>query len=671
LTKSTQKRQFRELTPSKKRIFFVVTAAFPFFLLIVTELALRWFDYGPDLSLFKRHEIHGQPYYLMNPDVKFRYFGSLNFTPTTSPDYFPVTKPARTYRIFCLGGSTTVGYPYWYNGSFSSFLRDRLTTAFPGKNIEVINLGMTATNSFTVLDMAEELTSYEPDLILVYDGHNEFYGALGAASRQSVGSSRFMARLYLRLVHVRIFQLVRDGIQKLGGLFSGAGQPISRGTMMETLARDRYVPYGSSAYQTTYAALRQNLMDLRELCLSKRISLIIGTQVSNLRDRAPFVSNNSPSLLPQEKSEFQRSYPRGVELRRSGNIDSSIVFLMSAIAADSLHADAHYQLAKSLEEKGHTQDALSHYIHARDYDELRFRTDSKFNELIRSMDDEQGCFVADIERAFKTLSPDSLVGSNLIFEHLHPNARGYFVIAKQYAEAMRRQGLLASPQEWDSADTLNEERLWKNRCVTELDERVAARRTEVLTSGWPFKDQFPTVDPIPTTDTLGQIAEKTTEGQLDWKSAHMAAISFYNRRGDRQNVEREYKAINTQIPLDPEPYMELARMYFEQQRSSEMEAVLLASLKVEPTIQAYRTLGDITLQKGDPAAALKFYERMDGFVQTPTEKLQNGYMICVAYARAKQFEKAKERLLQVLKLKPDYQPAIELLIEVNKQSELK
>ncbi|MBF8248073.1 MAG: hypothetical protein HW374_873 [Bacteroidetes bacterium] len=218
---------------------------------------------------------------------------------------------------------------------------------------------------------------------------------------------------------------------------------------------------------------------------------------------------------------------------------------------------------------------------------------------------------------------------------------------------------------------MNENRLWKNRCVTDLDERVAARRTEVLTSGWPFKDQFPTVDPIPATDTLGQIAEKATEGQLDWKSAHKSAISFYTRRGDRQSVEREYMAISNQIPLDPEPYMELARMYFEQQRFSEMEAVLLASLKVEPTIQAYRTLGDMALQKGDAPAALSFYEKMDRFTQSTAERIQNGYMTSIAYARTKQFEKAKERLLQVLKLRPDYQPAIQLLIEVNKQSEVR
>ena len=79
----------------------------------------------------------------------------------------------KTFRIFCLGGSTATGYPYWYNASFSFFLKTRLKIIFPDKNIEVINLSMTAVNSFTVLDMVKELPEYEPDLILVYDGHNE------------------------------------------------------------------------------------------------------------------------------------------------------------------------------------------------------------------------------------------------------------------------------------------------------------------------------------------------------------------------------------------------------------------------------------------------------------------------------------------------------------------
>ena len=128
-TRNRMKKHPRPAAPlplSKKRLYMSITVALPFLLFIVVELGLRLFSYGPDLSLFVTESIGGKPYYRMNPAVKDRYFSRFTFTPTTSMDYFEMPKPKGVYRIFCLGGSTTVGYPYWYNGSFSSFLRDQL-----------------------------------------------------------------------------------------------------------------------------------------------------------------------------------------------------------------------------------------------------------------------------------------------------------------------------------------------------------------------------------------------------------------------------------------------------------------------------------------------------------------------------------------------------------------
>src|SRR5450759_2639410 len=104
-----KKSQTPQLTPVRKRIFFVMTISIPVIFFICLELVLRWFNYGPNLSLFGRQEIHGQVYSVMNPDVKFRYFGTMQFTPATSLHYFKMPKPEGVYRIFCLGGSTTCG----------------------------------------------------------------------------------------------------------------------------------------------------------------------------------------------------------------------------------------------------------------------------------------------------------------------------------------------------------------------------------------------------------------------------------------------------------------------------------------------------------------------------------------------------------------------------------
>ena len=654
-----------KISPGHKRLFLAVTVAIPVIFFVSLELILRALNYGPNLSLFGRQEIRGENYYVMNPDVKFRYFGSLQFTPATSLHYFRMPKPPGVYRVFCLGGSTTTGYPYYFNASFSTFLAQRLMALFPRKKIEVINLGMTATNSYTVLDITRELSQYQPDLLVDYDGHNEFYGALGVASNQTLGSSRFATLLYLRMIHFRTFELLRDGIEQLAGFFGRADTPaVSRGTMMETLAQGREIPYAGPLYDDAYKIFQANLQDLREYCRSAGIPLILSTQVSNLRDQPPFVSKFQPGTA---QPQFLQAYNRGVEYQAKGFVDSAIVTFRSALALDSLYADAHYRLAQCLERIGRKQDALYEYARSRDFDELRFRSDSKFNDLIRSMGGRGDCYVADIEEAFKSLSPDSLVGHNLTLDHLHPNSRGYFYIAREYVRVMRENRLLANKDEWHAVDTTSEDRLWQNRTVTKLDEEMAGQSVKVIMSGWPFKSTSATIDFIPRSDTLEWIAQQLAIGKQGWLDSHKEAIDFYRRRGDLANVESEYKAIIDIYPHILQPYLDLASAYFQERRFDEMKSILLRSVQLEPTPLAYNALGNILLDQGDPAGALQYFEKVDDSFQSPVERLQNGFRISYAYAKAGQVEKAKARLTEILKIKPDFQPALLLLADLNKQ----
>ena len=208
---------------------------------------------------------------------------------------------------------------------------------------------------------------------------------------------------------------------------------------------------------------------------------------------------------------------------------------------------------------------------------------------------------------------------------------------------MRTHGLLASREEWQTADTVSDETLWDKRVITDLDERIASRHTKILTSGWPFKEGERSAPPAPDGDTLNGIADDAAAGRLDWRQAHAKAIMFYQRRGDWNLVEQEDRALVSEIPLDLELYMDLARVNFRQRRFDEMAAVLRRSLEIYPTIQASRTLGDVLMQKGDATGALVYYEKVDGFAQSTKEKLQNGYAISFAYAKAGEFQKAKAR----------------------------
>lgn len=650
------------LSRKKRLLFTLATAAVPFVLVVLLEAGLRIGGYGTDLSLFTTEEIRGTTYHIMNPSVKERYFAKTPFAPSTSPDYFIVPKPAETFRIFCLGGSTTVGYPYWYNGAFSTFLRERLRAVFPNRRVEVINLGMTATNSFTTLDIGRELFDYEPDLLIVYDGHNEFYGALGAASHESFNAPPWLTHLYLRLLRFRTVLLVRDAVTGITGLVGSAPATQPLGTMMERLARGQYIPYGSPTYRRAFEAFTSNVGALRDLCEEHRVPVILSTQVSNLRDLPPFISGENPHATPALRLAMHDLLNRAFRLSMDGDFDSALVRFREALLFDSLRAETHYRIGRCLDTLGRYREAEQSYRLARDYDQLRFRMSGDFNRYLLSLDNGTTVLTVDVEEVFRAHSPDSLIGRTLMFEHLHPVSFGTFLMARAYASAMRRSGLLEVPARWAENDTVSDLRLWTSRPVTALDERTARRRTEVLVSGWPFKDQFPTVDAVDPRDTLAALTEQTIKAQMNWVDAHNRAAQFYLNRRDLQAAAGEYRTIISQVPLlDVDFYLRLGRVLLEQGNLPELEKTLRTSLEVQPTILACRALGDLALNGKRPAEAATFYAKTLEFPQSVPEQLENRTLLARALQNEGQIDDARSQLLAVLKIRPDYRPAVELL----------
>jgi len=237
--------------------------------------------------------------------------------------------------------------------------------------------------------------------------------------------------------------------------------------------------------------------------------------------------------------------------------ETAVEEFRKAAGLDSLHAGTRFALACCLDVSGRRLEARREYARARDFDQLRFRTSGDFNQLIMEMEDTTTVEVADMERLFMNHSPGSLIGNELVLEHVHPNSRGNFLMAGEFAAVMRRRGLLASPLEWARNDTIPESILWNERPVTEVDERIAARRTAILTAGWPFSSRQGVVPPVDSAGTLGRIVEGFVDGTWGWVETHRAAASFYASRKEYEKLAREEAVLRSQIPevlwglLDP------------------------------------------------------------------------------------------------------------------------
>ncbi|MCG8460437.1 MAG: hypothetical protein MI919_29500, partial [Holophagales bacterium] len=101
-------------------------------------------------------------------------------------------KPAGSLRIFTFGGSATAGLGYSPNVTFARYLEKMLVSAAPGRPVEVVNLGIVALSVKQVEVLVKHVVErFEPDLLVVYSGNNEFlepHAEKLAASRATVAA---------------------------------------------------------------------------------------------------------------------------------------------------------------------------------------------------------------------------------------------------------------------------------------------------------------------------------------------------------------------------------------------------------------------------------------------------------------------------------------------------
>jgi len=644
----------------RERIFKLVLVAFPIAFLIVLEILLRVFHYGGNLDLFIEKNVDGKKFYAINKMVGRRYFIRKNVTPMTSEDVFDIRKSPDAYRIFCLGGSSTFGYPYMYNGSFPSLLKDRLTALLPNK-IEMVNVGMPAVNSYTVLDFVREIMDYRPDLLIVYMGHNEFYGALGVGSTESLGRSRTFIQWYLKLRKLRLFLLVRDAVVMLRELFVSDERPPQEATLMEMMVKEKYIGLNSEEYKIARDAFRENLSDIIEIAQRHHVGILISNLVSNLRDQPPFISLFSDSISENQRARWQNIFNEGVKLEESAQFEAALKKYQEAKTIDGYPAKLHYRIAKCYDALRDTIIARKEYTLAKDLDGLRFRTSSEFNTIIYDICQQKNVPFVDMEEAFARQSPDGIIGKELMLEHLHPNFDGYFLMAKEFCRAMMEHGFIAPKVgTWHAMSLLDktDDEYRQIAGVTELDYAAANIRMKILTSAWPFTESKQRIAYQPK-DIVEQTALDYCRHKITWEQALVKLGEYYVANKSYDKAAAEYWALKKATPYNISPYLILGDIYLEQEKYDRAESILLEALQVENNPIAHERLGMLYLRRELPHKALQhLQEAIAVDLRAPREsQLWRRYCLGVAYVQIGNISAARDELSKVLALDPNYELA--------------
>ena len=518
---------------SRRRLwaFRVIAMLLPLCLLVVVEFALRWFGYGHDTRLFIRYPDDPR-YYVMNKYAAERYFTDTVNETKGSIEPFLVDKPAGTFRIFVLGESTTAGYPYFHNGSFHRWLEFRLMHEYPGLHFEIINVSLTAVNSYTVLDFGRQVLAYQPDALLVYTGHNEYYGALGVGSTSHIANSRWLVWTIVNLRRLRLVQWFGRLWSGLRSLVRGSpATPDQRENLMQRMAADQRIALGSPAYAAGIVQYRENMDELCRITRARGVPVFLSTVVSNEKDQRPFIGAGGSAFA-------------------AGRADASF-------AAGG--ADAAFAAGDSAWRVGDYAAAKRDYVAARDADLLRFRAPSAIDSVIRVLAGEySNVHLVDALARFETASPHGVVGHETLLEHVHPNLYGYALLSDAFHRSMMAAHLFPSPP----ADTLGFDSLLVKMPVTAVDSLNGVYTILMLKSRWPFDE------PIPVGFKRGssiaeQLAGGLAVGRIDWSQALNELYTLSMRVGDKRTAVKAVEALSLDRPLYTRYALYAGRLNFE------------------------------------------------------------------------------------------------------------
>jgi tetratricopeptide (TPR) repeat protein len=584
---------------------------------------------------------------------------------------FLSAKPAKSIRIFVLGGSAAMGTPDpAFN--FGQILAVMLREQYPGVQFEVVNGAMTAINSHVVREIARDCAAREPDLFVVYLGNNEVIGPYGPGTIfQRWSSSLTMVRSSIWAKSTRVGQLLGD----VAGYFHRNENAPGSWRGMEMFLSNP-VTADDPRLTVVYDNYRRNLVDICGIARRAGAPVILATVAVNLRDCPPFASLHRPGLAPEDLAKWESIYKAAGELEAGNRWHEAIQQYEAAAKIDDRFAELPFRIGLCLMKVGRWAEARERFELARDLDVLRFRADSRINAIIREVAGEQeaaGVRFVDAERALAPSDPDSkgIVGGDLFYEHVHLTFAGNYVLARavldQVCAALPQLAALGKPGVLPS----------KQRCaellaMTPWDEYQSAAKMVELTSRKPFTNQLnhglrqaearqrrDGLRKLASTPQAMQAAWRIYEAALakspdDWSlHRHFGMLAMH---GGRLDVAVEHLRLSAErLPWIASTQNDLGVALAGRGQIAESIAHYQKALEIKPDYaEAHNNLGNVLAGRGQVAEAIAHYQSA---LEIEPDYAEAHNSLGIALSIRGQADEAIAHYEKALEIKPDYAEA--------------
>jgi len=581
-----------------------------------------------------------------------------------NPQHFYKRKPAGTYRIFCLGGSTTYGRPYNDATSFAGWLRELLPRADPRRSWEVINAGGISYASYRVARLMKELALYEPDLFIIYSGHNEFleersYGVLRDAPGAVKSTAALLARtrmwtamsLLMKRMHI-VSSSKADQRSRLTGevntLLENFGQAIYK---RDDNLRDKILMH-----------YRLSLKRMVEIAESINADVIFVTPASNLKDFSPFKSQHTDGLSEADRLRVENLLASGLEFMRESRWSEALNVLDEALVIDPRFAELHYRRGKVLFALGQHERAKASFIRARDEDVCPLRALSPMQETLAEVSRETGAplvdFVDLLEQRLSVEQGHRVPGEEYFLDHVHPTIEVNGMLALWLVEKMSEQGILQPVDTWGEQAIVEVASQIEARLDPKLRTLALANLAQVLFWAGKIEDASPLASQV--------LASSVEDPTLIMEAASILA-AHYVLQGDTAQEKKYFRMALNANPRNPDLHFKIGMRAMTKQRP-ELEVaaahVFFASVfwSKEDRDMLHQNLGRIMAQRGRYKAAfsdllearrLKPQDKETEFLLTRLRELLGPEARNIALPKIALKRYPSGALLRIVQMKPD------------------
>jgi len=357
------------------------------------------------------------------------------------PESFAAQKAPDEYRIFCFGGSTVQGRPYSIETSFTTWLELNLKAADPDRNWEAVNCGGVSYASYRLVPLLRESLQYDPDLFVVYTGHNEF---LEERTYESIKRQpKWMRRWQDRVLQLRIAGLLRSFLPDKKDEKQEIDMPAEVDALLDYqggLAKYHRDDVWRDGVIYEY---EQNLRKLVEIARAADVPIVLVNPVCNVADTPPFKVELPSDFSAEQKAEFERQW----EAAKNASWDDPATkqtLVNRVLEMDDRHAEAHFLRARIYEAQGDYAKARESYLRAKDEDICPLRMLESMHDVLKNVAVSTSTPLIDVRKLFEEHADHGLPGDNELIDHVHPRIEGHQFIADELFHFMVRQQIVTT-----------------------------------------------------------------------------------------------------------------------------------------------------------------------------------------------------------------------------------